>query len=404
MLQGPYHPNIYDTSTIAPSYWEATAPLCASTHAPIDGDHVCEVAIIGGGFTGLSSALHLARDHGIEARVLEAGPIGWGASGRNGGFCGLGSTKLSFEAMIKSYGLEETKRFYNCQLEGIELVQNLAESESIDFDAAGGGNYGVAHAPGALKGIEQYAKDLQQHFGIKTRILSRDEFAAEVHDGQEQFGGIHIEAGFALHPLRFCRGLADAAARHGAIVHPNSKVISWRREDDGTHILTTPSGSLKARRVVIAANGYLPEKLSPDFKGRIMPVISNIVVTRPLREDELAAQSWRSHSPIYNARNLLFYYRLLPDNRLLLGARGDTKGNAEGASKTKAWMERRIGEIFPGFERPETAYFWRGLVCMTRKSAPSLGFLESDPSVFYSYGYHASGVPLRPGQAGFWLD
>ena len=121
-----YHPDLYDVSQPVPSYWEDSAPLSQTGYAPLEGDAGCEVAIIGGGYTGLSTALHLARDQGIEARLLEAGPIGWGASGRNGGFCCLAATKLSIGQLLKRYGEAETKRFYAAQLEAIGLVAALA--------------------------------------------------------------------------------------------------------------------------------------------------------------------------------------------------------------------------------------------------------------------------------------
>jgi glycine/D-amino acid oxidase-like deaminating enzyme len=390
-----YHSSIYDSARPVPSYWEASAPACDLRYQPLEGDAVCEVAIIGGGFTGLSTALHLARDHGIEARVLEAGAIGWGASGRNGGFCGLAATKLSITGMIRRYGLAETQRFYSAQCEGIELVEALAEDEGIDYQRAGDGNYEVAHAPRALADFEDYAQALTRHFGIPTRQLSREAFAAEAHDGREQFGGLHIGLGFALHPLRFCQGLADAAARRGARIHPRSEVTGWERAG-GRHRLITATGSLTANQVVLATNAFLPEDLSPRFSGRILPVLSNIITTRPLSEAELTAQSWRTLSPICNSRNLLFYYRLLPDKRFLIGARGDLSGSPSGGETMRVWLTRRLGQILPAWQDVEIEHFWRGLVCMSRKLAPSLGRLEDDPSVWYGYGYHANGVNTAP--------
>lgn len=396
MVKGLYHPAIHDFSRPVPSYWEATAPPLAEVSAPLEGAVETEVAIIGGGYCGLSTALHLARDTSIDCRVLEAGPIAWGASGRNGGFCGLAATKLSIAAMIKAHGLEAAQRFYASQVEAIDLVASLAETEAIDIQRAGSGNYEVAHHPKALQGLHDDADALTAHFGIATRKLSRDAFAAEVHDGAEQFGGAHIEVGFALHPLRFARGLADAAIRRGAILHPDSEVIAWETADDGRHLLRTARGSLRARQVVMATNGFMPEGLRPEFAGRVMPVLSNILVTRPLEPAELANQGWRNHSPICNARNLLFYYRLLPDNRLLLGARGDTRGTPENALATRNWMRKRVGEIFPAWQNLDIDYFWRGLVCMSLSRVPSIGCLQEDPSIWYGYGFHANGVNTAP--------
>ena len=107
-----FHPSLYQFDQAQPSYWEATAGQVAPIATALSGNQSCEVAIIGGGYTGLSAALHLARDFGIEVRVLEAGHVGWGASGRNGGFCSMGSTKLSLKTQIRRYGIEQTKYFH----------------------------------------------------------------------------------------------------------------------------------------------------------------------------------------------------------------------------------------------------------------------------------------------------
>ncbi len=394
-----YHPSIYDFDQAVPSYWEATAPP-HETYAPLQGDERCDVAVIGGGYTGLSTALHLARDYGVDVRVLEAGHIGWGASGRNGGFCCLPATKLSVAQMIKRYGLEETKRFYAAQLEGMELVRALGDDEGIDYERCGNGNLLVAHMPARFKELEDYAETLSRHFGIKTKLYSKQEFAELGHDSTEQFGAMHMAAGFALHPLKFAMGLGRAAARRGARLHAHSRVTAWRREG-GEHHLVTAGGSLRARRVVMAANGFMPEGLHPAFDGLVLPALSNIVTTRPLSDEELAAQGWRTgttftETPVCNTRELLFYYRLLPDRRLLFGARGDTTGRPQEGERMRAWLTRRLGEVFPQWKNVPSSHFWRGLVCLTLKLAPSLGRLEDDPSVWYGFAYHANGVNSAP--------
>lgn len=394
-LKTLYHPSIYTPAPV-PSYWEATAPPDDPAWAPLEGEESCEVAVIGGGYTGLSAALHLARDHGIEARVLEAGDrIGWGASGRNGGFCCLPATKLSVGQMVRRFGMNEAKRFFASQVEGVELTRALATADGADCAVVGDGLFEVAHRPQALPGLKDYGDALTRHFGIRTSLHPRQAFREIGHDSTEQFGALQIHAGFALDPLKFSLALARAAARAGARLHPRSLVTRWRREGD-THVLATERGLLRAKRVVVAANGFLRERLHRDFDGRILPVLSNIVVTRPLTKAELAAQSWRTETPLVNARRMLFYYRKLPDDRILLGARGDLTGRPEDGARMRQWMERRFGEVFPAWRDVETEYFWRGLVCMSRSLAPSIGRLADDPSVFYGFGYHANGVNTAP--------
>lgn len=389
-----YHPSVYDDAHPVESYWEATAPPPPPA-APLSGDASCDVAVVGGGYTGLSTALHLARDYGIDVRVLEAGHLGWGASGRNGGFCCLAATKLSVKAMIARYGLDETKRFYAAQVEAIELVRALAGDEAIDYARQGDAIFDVAHRPEAFPELRDTAEAYSTLFGIETRVHSKEEFLAIGHGGTEQFGAMEARVGFGLHPLKFARGLATAALRRGAVLHPHSRVLDWT-QDRGAHRLATAGGTLRAKRVVLASNGYTRDRINPAFDGRMIPALSNVLVTRPLSDAELAAQSWRTENPIVNSRNLLFYYRLLPDRRILFGARGDTVGTPQAASHMRAWLTRRLGELFPAWKDVEIDYFWRGLVCVTPKLSPSVGRLEDDPSVWYGFGYHGTGVNTAP--------
>lgn len=386
-----YDRSVYDETKMAPSYWEETAGSARGNWPALESDHTCDVAIIGGGYTGLSAALHLVRDHGLDARVLEAGPIAWGASGRNGGFCLVGATKLSIADMVKRHGLEESRHYYAAQQEGVELVRRLCETEDIDCERCGTGVFTVAHAADRFDELRERAASLTNLFGMSTRIHTRDEFREIGHDGTEQHGAMHVDAGFALHPLKLALGIARAASAHGAGLHGNSRVLDWTR-DGATHVLHTSGGRLRAARVIVATNGYWPDGLRRDLDGRVLPALSNIIVTRPLDDEELERQCYRTASPVHNTRSLLFYYRLLPDRRLLFGARGDTTGRPEDGERMRAWMIRRLGEVFPGWREVPITHFWRGLVCMTRKLSPSIGRLPDDPTVWYGFGYHASGV------------
>jgi glycine/D-amino acid oxidase-like deaminating enzyme len=384
--------SLYDTAALQPSYWEATAERHDWPSLP--GDEACDVAIIGGGYTGLSAAYHLARDHGIEAVVLEAGPIAWGASSRNGGFVTYPPTKMGIGDLIRRYGLEETRRFFADLRDGADFPQSLAREEGFDIGFQGEGCLDAAHHPRAARGFEEEARAYAM-VGIRTKIFSREAFTEIGHGGTEQFGGFWVEGGGALHPLRYAMGFARAAERRGARLYANSPVERWERASS-EHRLVTPHGTLRARRVVVATNGWTPDGLNAAIDARAWPALSNIVVTRPLTEQERAAVPYVTETPVSNTRKLLFYYRMLADHRFLFGARGDTSGTPDAAARMRAFMERRIGELFPPWAGVETDYFWRGLVCISLKLAPSVGRVADDPTVYYGFGYHGSGVVAAP--------
>ena len=221
--------------------------------------------------------------------------------------------------MIRRFGADETRRFFAAGVEAIELVKGLAADEGIEIDAQGNGELCVAHRPNRLSRLRAEADRLTAITGLKHEVWSREELAERAYRGPEAHGALRVPVGFGLHPLKYVRGLACAAIRRGAVIHAESRVIGWTKERD-RHRLVTPRGSLRARRVLVATNGFTRDDLNPAFRGCLLPALSNIVTTRPLTAQERARQGWRTEVPMYDSRSLLFYFRMLEDGRLSISA------------------------------------------------------------------------------------
>jgi glycine/D-amino acid oxidase-like deaminating enzyme len=227
---------------------------------------------------------------------------------------------------------------------------------------------------------------------VRTQFLDKSELERRFLISKEAYGAVLYEEGFALHAMKYVRGLARAAQRAGAKLHGASPVQGWSR-DGKRHILTTPGGKVVAKQVVIAGNGYTGDRLHPAIAGRLLPALSNIIVTRPLTEAERAQLNWSTTLPIYDTRNLVFYYRLLPDHRILFGARGGIEDTADSRAERKAWLQRRLADMFPILTGIEVTHFWNGWVCVPFDTTPHVGSAD-DNTVHYALGYVGVGVAL----------
>jgi len=389
-----YHNDIYKFETPIKSYWEATCSNIKKSFKTINSNFNSNIVIIGAGYTGLSCAIHLANKYNEEVTLLEAGHIGWGSSARNAGFCCMPPTKLSTSKMIKLYGIEETKKFYSNTIDGSNFTKSLIENNKIDCDLTGDRNFEVAHHPKFFDDLKEEAKIYQNEFNIETEIYSKEEFEEIGHSGEEQFGAFSYKPGFAINPLKFVLGLAKLALKSGVKIYENNPVIKIEKIENVYNIITK-KGSVKAKKIVIASNGFYKDDLVPQLNDRILPAISNIIVTRPLTQKEIDAHGFKTNNPILNSRKLLYYYRLLKDNRFLFGARGDLIGSDESSLKMTNSMEKKMKLIFPHWSNVNIDYRWRGLVAITNKLSPSIGKIEGD-EIYYSFGYHANGVNTAP--------
>jgi glycine/D-amino acid oxidase-like deaminating enzyme len=386
-----YPATAYDFLRSVDSHWEATAPPLGQSLAPLRSAIDADAAIIGAGYTGLHAAYRLAKIRGLQVVVLEAASPGWGASGRNGGFCCVGSAKLSYAAMLRKHGHAATREFFDAQLDAVSYVDDFISAHAIDAERSGSGEFQLAHRAWAMDELKAEHDLLAAAFGFRTELLKRDELGERGVGGAEFHGGLWSPVGFGLHPLRYLRGLAGAALDAGAVIHSRSEVKSWRQVG-GVHVLSTAAGEVRAKRVLLATNAYSDDSVPRWIGGRFLPALSGVLITRPLTVDERAAQRWTSFELAYDTRNLVHYFRLLPDGRFLFGGRGGTDLSAGGLERAGWALRAHFERMFPVFAHAETERSWSGLVCLSLRLVPYIGPIGRMGGAYAALAYHGNGV------------
>jgi gamma-glutamylputrescine oxidase len=374
-----------------PSYWTATAGAPPEDDGPAPAPLDTEVAIIGGGYTGLSCAHALASRHGIRAVVLEANRPGWGCSGRNGGFARAAIGRYSYADMIAKWGLPTARRWFGESLAAVDTVRELVRDGAIACDLAETGHLKIGHRPGRAAALAREAELLQREFEYPAEFLAADRVRDEHIGGAEAHGALRFPDALALHPLKLAYGLLAAARKAGARVYGASPVLEWARTG-ATHALLTPHGTVRAAKVVIATNGYTPEHLFPCLRGATLPVLSHIIVTRPMTPRQKEASRFVTQHVLTDTRNLLYYWRRLPDDRILFGGRGLIAESSSSHSRQRAFLLAELKRKLPGLSDIEVEHDWWGWVCLTADLLPHVHHADGDASVHYAIGYQGSGV------------
>lgn len=379
-----YEPAGYDARQWPDSYWRASCaplPACLALTGPCHAD----VVIIGAGYAGLNAALELVEQHGADVVVLDAGQPGWGASGRNGGFCCLGGARLSDRAIRRRFGAQAVTEWAGFERDAIGRVRDNLGRYGIEAEPCEAGELLLADSAHA------WARMRAAPVQPGARLLDRDALRAEGLNTGAYSGGLYVPDGFGLHPYAYVTGLARAALAAGVRLFGDSRAMALQPDGAGWRV-DTAKGTVRARQVLIATNGYSDEILVPWLHRRILPAISNIMVTRPLAREELDAQGWTRGLMAYDKRVLLHYFRLLPDNRLLFGARG---GLSFEPGSVAAFAQRARAEfelVFPAFADAQTEYSWNGLVCLTASLAPYIGPVPGAQGLWLALGWHGNGV------------
>jgi gamma-glutamylputrescine oxidase len=390
----PLHDPLVDRTvgagmSYAPTYWVATAGLPPEDDGPVSADVDADVVIIGGGFTGLATALFLAREHGIKATLLEANQSAWGCTSRNGGQGQNASGRLYRSQWIKRWGLDTAKRLDREIREGFETFRGLVSQ--IDCDAQDHGHLYVAHREKKLGFLSNEAKVMREVFGYQTRMLTQTQLREEFCNEQEAKGALYEPEGVGVHPLKLAFGYQRLARSLGVRIHTASPVMSWAKRD-GFHYLQTPGGVVRTRRVGVATGAYGGQFLTPLLKNRVMPILSNSMVTRVLTPSELSQVAVKNPAFITDTRTLRFYYRLLPDQRFQIGSRSAVHGaDAKGAEHLQL-LRDGLARKFPVLKDIAVDYSWWGWVDVSHDMMPRIVQPETGESVFYALGYGGNGV------------
>ncbi|KAA1191763.1 FAD-binding oxidoreductase [Pseudohalioglobus sediminis] len=363
--------------------WYAASANQQLDFPPLRGEVSADVCVIGGGYTGLSTAIHL-RKRGYSVVVLEANKVGWGASGRNGGHVGTGQ-RADQETLEKLVGLDHAKALWQLGLEGVETVCSLIDEYQIDCEL----KYGNLHVASKAKEqpwLIEEVDHLRSVYGYEDiRYVEPDELA-QMTSGQGFHGGTLDSGARHLHPLNYALGLASAASDLGATLHEGSRVLSYT---EGAHVtVNTDSGSVKADYLVLACNGYL-EKLEPRTAGRIMPINNYMLATEPLPES-LARQLIRDDTSMSDSLFVIDYWKLSADNRLLFG--GGESYTRRFPRDIGSFVRKYMLRIYPELESTRIDYGWGGTLAITLNRMPDFGRLSSQ--VFYAHGYSGHGVPI----------
>jgi gamma-glutamylputrescine oxidase len=350
------------------------------------GSHQFDIAIVGGGYTGLSTARYLAAK-GLASVIIEASPIGWGASGRNGGVV-EGKFRLSFIDIARRFGIETARRMHDLGNEAVDHVAELIDAYQIAAaDYRPNGTMQCAHTQQAFSRLQEQAAWLGSTLGEKNTVVTRDQIEAEIGSGAFCGGVLHNRGG-TIHPLNFVRGLAGGLQESGVPVFEESPVLSIRRKD-GEIVLETPQGGVRARQVVLATNAYSDlTRATSEIRRTIVPFRSAMVATEPLSGAGYSVRlaSGRSYS---ETRRMMRWFRMSGD-RLLYGGRG-AFGKAD--SESAFWaLEKAMRTQFPGLRGAAITHRWSGLVALTLDSIPHLGRLN--PQTCYAMGYNGLGVAM----------
>ena len=369
------------------NYWiETVAEPAKGLNGPLPDK--ADVAIVGGGFCGLSAARVLAQ-RGLRVVLFEAEALGWGASCRNGGMV-LTGLKLPVPTLIKRYGRELVQRMYATSLESIDLVESIVKEEGIDCDFSRCGHLEVACKQSHFDDYAAAAARIKREFNHELRIVPAKSLRSEI-GSDIYFGGMVDETSAGVNPARYVHGLARAAQRHGACLFDHTAVTRVTRQSNGagsSFRIETAKGSLFAKEVLLASGAYTTSA-TPALRKKVIPIGSYIIATEIL-SDKLAGELSPRNRMIYDSKHFLYYYRLTPDNRMLFGGRAAFFPESENTVRESAELLRQgMIEVYPQLRDTKVEYVWGGTLDFAFDVMPHSGKIDG---MHFAVGFAGHGV------------
>lgn len=350
---------------------------------PLNDEITADICIIGGGLTGISAALHLA-ERGYDTVLLEAGRIGDGASGRNGGQICMGYG-CGMEAFERISGLEAAKNFWGMSSEAIEDIQSRISRHGIQADYKRGYIHAALNSR-QERGLQEMAQSWSGTYGFTDlELLSRAE--TEEATGSRLYCASLLEQGSGhMNPLAYLHGLEEAARNAGARIFEDSRAIAIEKGTTAT--IATGTGRVRARMLVLAGNAYLDD-LVPEIRYRVAPVLSAVAATAPLSADQ-AARILPGDEAVADSNTALNYFRKTVDNRLLFGGLASYSGRP--ITNAADALRRRMAKVYPDLSTIAIDHAWSGKIAITANRMPDFGRLGSN--IYYAQGFSGHGLAL----------
>ena len=362
------------------SYYAASANP-APERPPLQGRIETDVCIVGAGYSGLSTGLHLV-EKGYQVTIVEGARVGWGASGRNGGQV-VNGLNASLQTIESRYGPEVGTFVGKILQEGGEIIRQRVEKYHIDCDLKPGNIFAALH-PRHMRELEAKQLLWRKHGMDDHELLDKEAMRNQV-GSDAYFGGMIDKTGGHMHPLNLCLGEAAAIEQNGGVIYEMSPVISVDDESENP-VVRTAEGEVHCKVLVLCGNAYLG-KVVRSLTPRVMPVSTQIIATEPLGE-ERAKQLLPTDVCVEDIRYVLDYFRLSADNRLLFGG-GTVYGGTDPADIEKK-LRPNMEKVFPQMKGVKIDYAWSGNFALSFSRVPQMGKLG--PNTYFAHGYSGHGV------------